>query len=61
MNGCSEKSDYVRSAFEEFELRGVNPVAGQIGIVIDTKTVRENNVLKAAGFSDVFVLWTISY
>jgi len=61
VNGCGEKSDYVRGTFEELELGGVNPVAGKVGIVVDTKTVRKDDVLEAAGLSDVFVLWTLIY
>lgn len=60
VNRCGEKSDYVRGAFEELELGGVDPVAGKVGVVVDTKTVREDDVLEAKGLSDVFVLWTIN-
>ena len=46
VNGCVEKSDYVRSAFEELELGGVDPVAGKVRVVVDTKTVRKDDILK---------------
>lgn len=59
VNGCGEKSDYVRGAFEGLELEGVDPVAGKIGVVVDTKTVRKDDVLEAAGLPNVFVLWFI--
>ena len=59
VNRCSEKSDYVRGAFEELELGGVDPVARKVGVVVDTKTVREDDVFEAKGLSDVFILWTI--
>lgn len=59
VDGCRKKSDYVRGAFVELELGGLDPVAGKVGIVVDTKTVRENDVFEAAGFSDVVVLPTI--
>lgn len=60
VNRCGEKSDYVRGAFEEVDLGGVDPVAGKIGVVIDTKTIREDDVLEAISLADVFVLWTIN-
>lgn len=59
VNGCGEKTDYVRGAFEGLELGGVDPVAGKVGVVVDTKTVRKDDVLEAAGLPDVFVLWSI--
>lgn len=59
VNGCGEKSDYVRGAFEGLELGGVDPVAGKVGIIVDTETVGKDDVLEAAGLSDVFILWFI--
>lgn len=56
MNGCGEKSDYVRSAFGGLELGGVDPVAGKAGVVVDTKAVREDDIFENAGLSDTFVL-----
>ena len=43
-------------AFEELELRGVDPIAGTVEVVVNTETVRENDVLKATGLSDILVL-----
>jgi hypothetical protein len=61
VNGCGKKSDNVRSTFERLELGGVDPVAENIEVVVvDTRTVRECDVLKAAGLSNVFVLYTIN-
>lgn len=56
VNRCGEKSDYVRGAFKEFELGGVDSVARKVRIIVDTKTVREDDVFKAKGLSDVFIL-----
>jgi hypothetical protein len=59
-NGCGEKANYLRGALEEFRLRRVYPVAWKVGVVIDTETVRKNNVLEATGFADALVLWTVT-
>ena len=56
VNSCGEKSDYMRGAFEELELGGVDPVARKIGVVVDTKTVCEDDVFETIRLSDVFVL-----
>jgi len=56
VNGCGEKPNYVRGAFVGLELRRVDPVAGKVGVIIDAKTICKDNVFKAAGLSDVFIL-----
>lgn len=56
VNDCGEISNYVRGAFEELVLEAVDSVAGKIGVVVDTKTVRKYDVLEVAGLSNVFVL-----
>lgn len=56
VNHCGEKSDYVRGAFEELELGGVDPVARKVGVVVDTKTIRDDNVFEANGLSNIFIL-----
>ena len=59
VNRCGDKSDYVRGAFEGLELGGVDPIAGKVGVVVNAQPVRENDVLEAAGLSDVFILESI--
>lgn len=61
VNGCGEISDYVCSAFEEPEFGGVNPIAGKVGVVVDAEAVCKDDVLEAAGFSDVIVLLILVY
>jgi hypothetical protein len=56
MNSSGEKSHNVRSILEELELGGVNPVTGNVRVIVYTETIRENNVLEAMSLSDVFVL-----
>jgi hypothetical protein len=61
VNGCGKKPDNVRGTFERLELGGVDPVAENIEVVVvDASTVRKDDVLKAAGLSNVFVLYTIN-
>jgi len=60
MNCCGDKSDYVCSAFEELELGRIHPVAWKVWVVVNTKTVRKDNILEAISLSDVFVLWLIN-
>lgn len=60
VNGCGEKSDYMRGAFIESKLGGVDPVAWEVGILVDTKTVRKDDILEAAGLPNMLVLWTIN-
>lgn len=61
MDGSGEKSHNVRGVFEECELGGVNLVAGEVGVIVDAETVREDNVFEAVGLSDVIVLLTLAY
>ena len=56
VNGRGEKSDYVRGAFEEPELGGVNPIAGKVGVIVDAEMVRKDNIFEVASFSNVIVL-----
>lgn len=56
VNGCSEKPNYVRGAFEGLELRRVDPIAGKVGVIVDTKTIHEDDILEAVGLSDVFIV-----
>ena len=56
VNCCGEKPDYMRGVFEELQFGRVDPVAGKVGVVVDIKTVCEDDVLEATGFPDVFVL-----
>jgi hypothetical protein len=50
----------VRGALEEVQLGGVDPRAGKVGIVVDTETVCEHNVLGAACLADVIVPWVVT-
>lgn len=61
MDGSGEKSHNVRGVFEECELGGVDPVAGEVGVIVDAETVREDNVFEAVGLSDVIVLLKLAY
>lgn len=61
MDGSGEKSHNMRGVFEERELGGENPVAGEVGIVVDAETVREDNFFEAVGLSDVIVLLKLAY
>jgi hypothetical protein len=60
MNGCGNESHYMRSPSEEFKLGRLDPVAGLAGVVVDTKTICEDDVLEAFSFSNVFVLKVIN-
>lgn len=46
----------MRGAVEGLGLGGVNPVAGKVGVVVDTKTVHEDDVPEATGLSNLFVV-----
>lgn len=61
MDGSGEKSHNVRGVFEERELGGENPGAGEVGVIVDAETVREDNVFEAVGLSDVIVLLKLAY
>jgi hypothetical protein len=60
MDGRSEKSDNVRTAFEALQLGGLDPGARAIGVVVDCKTIRENNVFETVVLPNVVVLLGIS-
>ena len=53
---CGNISYYVCGFSEELQLGGFDPVARNVGIVVDTETVRQDNILGAASFSDALVL-----
>lgn len=46
VDGRSEKSDSLCTASEALQAGGLDPGAREIGVVVDCKTIRENNVLK---------------
>lgn len=60
MDGRSEKSDNVRTAFEALQLGGLEPGAREIGAVVDCKAIRKNNVFKTVVLPNVVVLRGIS-
>jgi len=60
MDGRGEKSDNVRTAFEVLQLGGLDPGAREIGVVVDRKTIRKNNVFETVVLPNVVVLLGIS-
>lgn len=61
MNDSAEISHNVRRLLEQLELGRFNPVAGKVRVIVDAKTIREDNILKAMGLSDVIVLSRLVY
>jgi hypothetical protein len=55
-SGGNNVSDCVRPLLETLQLRREDPITRQLGVVVGTETIRQHNVLEAAGLSNMFVL-----
>lgn len=51
-----KEPDYMCGPFKETELRGINPVAREVGIIVNTEAVCKNDVLEATVLPNVFIL-----